>query len=148
MKTKFSLLIVVSIILTSCAAPPNLTLNTQDAHFSDYKNGMAQVFFYRPCKILGAARGVYVLEDSNVIGALNCATYFVHQVLPGTYQYAAKDTLRGETYMTLTVEPDKQYYIKADLGWGFPDAYPYLEMLNQEDAKEIVKSLTYVIPEQ
>jgi len=45
-------------------------------------------------------------------------------------------------------QPNKQYYIKADLGWGFPDDYPYLEMLDQEDAKKNIKTITYVIAEQ
>lgn len=131
-------------VLAGCAAPGRVTLVEEKSEFSDYKSGSGQVFFYRPCKFAGVARGMYVLEEGKKIGALNCSTYFVFQAIPGTYTFAADDWLRTKKQLPLSIVANTKYYIKADLAFGLLDAEPYLEMSNESEAKEAFSYSTLV----
>lgn len=146
---KVLLLAIGAAFLTGCATPVALTLTKQEGTFSDYKPGNGQVFFYRPCKFMGVARGLYVLEGDKKIGALNCSTYFVFQAPPGTYNFAADDWLRTKKYLPLSISADTKYYIKADLALGLIDAEPYLALSNERDAQAaFAYSKLVTIPEQ
>ena len=144
---KLFYLSLLSILISGCATPMALSLNKQDKPFTNFEAGKSQVFFFRDCSFAGAARGVIVLKDKERIGGLNCGTYFVYQAVPGKYNFSAEDWLRKEEILTMDIVADKKYYIRADLSFGLLDADPYLETLSETEAKPIVNSLTYVLPQ-
>lgn len=126
-------------ILNGCAAPIALQLHgMQEAHAPSVE-GTSQIYFYRPCVYWGVARGINILRGKENIGGLNCSTYLIYQTTPGVYSFAADDWLRKKTYIELSIEPNRKYYIKTDLHFGLVDVVPYLELTNEQEALKAIE---------
>lgn len=101
--------------------------------------GMGQIVFFRPSKMLGAALGFIVREGETELGKLRNATYFVAQVAPGAHAYVvhseAKDVLNIE------VEAGETYFVTGTLGMGIVAGRPNLSPSTQEAFEAVAKKL-------
>lgn len=91
--------------------------------------GMGQIVFFRPSKMLGAAIGFIVREGDTELGKLRNNTYFVAQVAPGAHSYVvhseAKDVLNIE------VEAGETYFVSGAIGMGILAGRPNISPSSQ-----------------
>ncbi|MGN6152476.1 MAG: DUF2846 domain-containing protein [Lysobacteraceae bacterium] len=91
--------------------------------------GMGQIVFFRPSKMLGAAIGFIVREGDTELGKLRNNTYFVAQVAPGAHSYVvhseAKDVLNIE------VEAGETYFVSGAIGMGILAGRPNISPSTQ-----------------
>lgn len=101
--------------------------------------GMGQIVFFRPSKMLGAAIGFIVREGDVELGKLRNNTYFVAQVAPGAHSYVvhseAKDVLNIE------VEAGETYFVSGAIGMGILAGRPNLSPSTQQAFEDVAKKL-------
>jgi len=134
---------IILVFIAGCATSGRLSYDQQELKPIVFDETKGYIYFYRPCMFFGAARGVTVSDSQRMICGLNCSTYFIHEVEPGTYSFHADDWLRKEQVLTLDVKPGQEYFVKADLKIGIIDAVPSLTLMDAS-AKEIVTKLKRV----
>lgn len=108
------------------ALPPNLTEPTE---------GMGQIVFFRPSRLLGAAIGFKVREGETELGKLGNGNCFVSQVTPGTHTYVVHSEAKDE--LTLEVEAGETYYVSGAIGMGIVAGRPNI---SPSDTAAFVKS--------
>jgi len=122
-------LFTILLIMSGCATGGRVSsnANVQPVVFDASKS---YVYFYRPCLIWGAVRGIKVYDENKNIGGLNCSTYFIYETNPGGHNFHADDWIRQERILTMVLEPGKKYFVKTDLRIGLMDAVPSLTLIN------------------
>lgn len=126
--------LIMSLILSGCATGLPVSYRDRSPQTMIFDNTKGYLYFYRPCVIWGAARGLSVFEGDDKIGSLNCSKYFIYEVNPGAHKFHAEDWLREEQVLTIDVQPGQKYFIKADLGIGIIDAVPSLTLMGSDES--------------
>ena len=91
--------------------------------------GKAQIVFFRPSKLTGAAIGFKVREGETELGKLRNGKYFVANVEPGTHQYTVHS--EAKDVLTLEVEAGETYYVQGTITMGFMAGRPNLSPSDQ-----------------
>jgi hypothetical protein len=91
--------------------------------------GKAQIVFFRPSKLTGAAIGFKVREGETELGKLRNGKYFVANVEPGTHQYTVHS--EAKDVLTLEVESGETYYVQGTITMGFMAGRPNLSPSDQ-----------------
>ena len=80
--------------------------------------GKAQVVFWRPGSLMGAALGCTVREneDSNEVARLGAGKYAVHIAEPGKHVYYT--TGEATDRLNMELEPDETYFVRCAIGMG------------------------------
>ena len=91
--------------------------------------GMGQIVFFRPSKMMGAALGFIVRENDQELGKLRNATYFVHTTTPGQHSYVVHS--EAKDVMNIEVEAGETYYVSGSLGMGVIAGRPNLSPSDQ-----------------
>jgi hypothetical protein len=121
------------------APAPAAAAQALPAGISPPPEGMGQIVFYRPSKMLGAAIGFIVRENGEELGKLRNATYFVHTTTPGAHSYIvhseAKDVLNIE------VEAGETYFVSGGIGMGVFAGRPNLSPSDQTAFTAVSKKL-------
>lgn len=140
---KFCIALVSLVVASGCATGmPTIhtKVNPELVKFSD-ENGY--VYFFRPCVMWGAARGLTVFKEEQKIGDLNCGNYLIYEAPPGIYKFRANDWLRKNKVLELNVQAGEKYFIKSDLKLGIIDAKPSLTLI-EYGGLELVSKLKLV----
>lgn len=91
--------------------------------------GMGQIVFFRPGKMMGAALGFIVRENDQELGKLRNATYFVHTTTPGQHSYVVHS--EAKDVMNIEVEAGETYFVSGSLGMGVIAGRPNLSPSDQ-----------------
>lgn len=91
--------------------------------------GKAQIVFFRPSKLTGAAIGFKVREGETELGKLRSGKYFVASVEPGTHQYTVHS--EAKDVLTMEVEAGETYYVQGTITMGFMAGRPNLSPSDQ-----------------
>jgi hypothetical protein len=82
--------------------------------------GKAQIIFWRPGTIIGAALGCTVREGEGTsevqIARLGAGKYWVHVAEPGKHTYYT--TGEATDRLNMELEPDETYYVRCAIGMG------------------------------
>ena len=91
---------------------------TKSGSISAPPAGKAQVVFWRPGTIMGAALGCTVREneDTNEIARLGSGKYWVHVTDPGKHVFYT--TGEATDKLNMELEPDETYFVKCAIGMG------------------------------
>ena len=78
--------------------------------------GKAQVVFFRPGSIMGAALGCTVHEGEAEVARLGSGKYYVVSATPGKHEYFTEGEATDK--LALEVEGDETYFVKCKIGMG------------------------------
>jgi hypothetical protein len=104
------------------------------------------VYFYRESSFVGGGVSYYVNDGDKRIGGLKNGTYFYTWADPGTHNYWAKTEARAEK--TLSVETNKTYYVRGEVGMGFFVGHPKLTIVSEDEGKSAVPHSSYATIEE
>ena len=86
--------------------------------------GMGQVIFYRPSKMVGMALSFSVREDGKGVGKLGNGSYFALTAAPGEHTYTIESEVTDK--LTLEVDAGETYYVQQSIGMGIMMGRPHL----------------------
>jgi hypothetical protein len=123
MKTKLTFMALAAAVAFSAVpamAQDEAPITTKSGTVGAAPAGKAQIVFWRPGTIIGAALGCTVHEgegmEGTTIARLGAGKYWVHVAEPGKHVFwttgEKTDTLNME------VEPDETYFVRCSIGMG------------------------------
>lgn len=121
------------------APPQAASVEALPAGISPPPEGMGQIVFFRPSKMLGAAIGFIVREGEAELGKLRNATYFVHATTPGQHSYVVHS--EAKDVMNIEVEAGETYYVSGGISMGVLAGRPNLSPSDQATFVEASKKL-------
>lgn len=86
--------------------------------------GMGQIVFFRPSKLVGGAVGFKVREGETELGKLRSGRYFIAPVAPGVHEYTVHS--EAKDVLTLEVEAGETYYVQGTISMGVLAGRPNL----------------------
>lgn len=134
-------------VATSAASAEDVApIKTKTGEIGAAPAGKAQIVFYRPGTIVGAALGCTVHEGDREIARLGAGKYYVITVDPGTHKYAT----RGQSADTLNleVEGDETYFVKCKIGNGVISGAAQLEPSDRATFAKKAKGATMWTPSE
>jgi hypothetical protein len=95
-------------------------LVTKSGTIGEAPAGKAQVVFWRPGTLMGAALGCTVHEGEGMEGTevarLGSGKYWVHVAEPGKHTYWT--TGEATDRLNMELEPDETYFVRCSIGMG------------------------------
>lgn len=105
---------------TAAAEAPLPPLVTKSGTIGTPPAGKAQIVFWRPGTLIGAALGCTVREGEGAaeveVARLGSGKYWVHVAEPGAHQYYT--TGEATDRLNIELEPDETYFVKCSIGMG------------------------------
>ena len=136
MKIK-SLIIVVSLILSSCASTFQYNKIAQP---NSNDKEMATIYVLRPSSFGSAIKfGVY--QDEKLIGKLGPKSYLAWTVKPDGKELTIMSKSENKDMLTINPQAGKTYYIKQKVKMGIAIARTGLEFIEENEGKEILRKL-------
>lgn len=139
-------ILAITTTLVACATPMSLPLTSHEDPYKTVRTpGKGLIYIYRERDFAGSARGIYVLANEKRIGGLNNGTYFVYEADPGDVVIAAENASDPEATIKrrITVAANGKYYLRGSFKMGFWDVQPHIEIVNDLEGEQAVKSLHY-----
>lgn len=138
----FSLIVTVLLVAGCAAEMPSRSeyVKEKSAPIVLPNNDYAVIYFLR--QVGGIAVSYFIEEDTKRIGLLKSGSYFIHRAKPGKHTYTASTESTAAT--TITVEPNKIYYIEGVLDLGVWIGRPGLREITEPVAKQYLPDLDYV----
>lgn len=106
--------------------------------------GKAQVVFYRPSSLLGAALTPTIREGETPVTKLGLGRYYVDVIEPGTHTFEVK-TEAADT-LSLEADADETYYVKETMGMGALVYRANLSPSTEQDFQTVAKKLKLAKP--
>jgi Protein of unknown function (DUF2846) len=130
MKRSRSLLVILLLLISNCA-------------FTQTGNG--RIYFMRSTGFQGSAAGFTAFIDGEFVCKLNNKKFSMHVVPAGSHvvsvQFAGKKAKDKAEPITLTVEPDKSYYIQFVFQSGFFVNNVYCSEITENSARPLMEGL-------
>jgi Protein of unknown function (DUF2846) len=109
-------LLLVGSSPSAMAADAVAPIKTKSGELGAPAAGKAQVVFFRPGSIMGAALGCTVHEGDAEIARLGSGKYYVVEEAPGKHEFFTKGEATDR--LNLEVESDETYFVKCNIGMG------------------------------
>jgi hypothetical protein len=136
MKIK-SLIVVVSLILSSCASTFQYNKIAQP---NSNDKEMATIYVLRPSSFGSAIKfGIY--QDEKLIGKLGPKSYLAWTVKPDGKELTIMSKSENKDMLTINPQAGKTYYIKQKVKMGIAIARTGLEFIEENEGKEILRKL-------
>ena len=136
MKIK-SLIVVVSLILSSCASTFQYNKIAQP---NSNDKEMATIYVLRPSSFGSAIKfGIY--QDEKLIGKLGPKSYLAWTVKPDGKELTIMSKSENKDMLTINPQAGKTYYIKQKVKLGIAIARTGLEFIEENEGKEILRKL-------
>lgn len=136
----------LALMLAPCGAlaQSDAPIKTKTGEIGVAAGGKAQVVFFRPGTIMGAALGCTVHEGDRQVARLGAGKYYVITVEPGRHAFST----RGQTAdaLNLETESDETYFVKCKIGMGAISGAAQLEPSNREDFAKKAKGSSQWTP--
>lgn len=101
--------------------------------------GKAQVVFFRPGSLVGAALGCTIYDSGKQIARLGSGKYWVHVAEPGKLLFNTK--AENVDQLNMEVEPDETYFVKCNIGAGVMSGRPNISPSGVEEFTKKAKGL-------
>jgi hypothetical protein len=121
-------------------------LETKSGEIGAPQPGKAQVVFFRPGSLMGAALGCTVHEGAAEIARLGSGKYYVVAAEPGKHEYFTEGEATDR--LALEVESDETYYVKCKIGMGVMSGRANLSPADQGAFAQKAKGLQMWQPHQ
>lgn len=109
-------LLLAALAMPSAAQDASLSITTRSGTITAPAQGMGQIVFFRPNRLMGAALGCTVFENDAQIARLGNGRYYVVAATPGRHEFATKGF--SEDRLSLEVEPGETYYVRCNIATG------------------------------
>lgn len=106
--------------------------------------GKAQVVFFRPGSIMGAALGCTVHEGEAEVARLGSGKYYAISAEPGKHEYFTEGEVTDK--LALEVEGDETYFVKCKIGMGVVAGRANLSPSDRATFADKAKGLTMWTP--
>ena len=136
MKIK-SLIVVVSLILSSCASTFQYNKIAQP---NSNDKEMATIYVLRPSSF-GSAIKFEIYQDEKLIGKLGPKSYLAWTVKPDGKELTIMSKSENKDMLTINPQAGKTYYIKQKVKMGIAIARTGLEFIEENEGKEILRKL-------
>lgn len=128
------------------AAPDAEPIVTKSGPLGQPKAGMAQVVFFRPGSMIGAALGCTVHEANNQVARLGSGKYYVIDAAPGKHQYFTQGEVTDR--LNLEVEDGETYFVKCNIGMGIASGRANLSPSDRDTFAHKAKGLKMWAPKE
>ncbi len=108
-----ALLLTASVAVAEDTAAP---ITTKSGTLGAPESGKAQIVFFRPGSIMGAALGCTVHEGDAELARLGSGKYYVVTTTPGKHEFFTEGEVTDK--LALEVEDDETYFVKCKIGMG------------------------------
>ncbi|MBU2018193.1 MAG: DUF2846 domain-containing protein [Bacteroidetes bacterium] len=136
MKIK-SLIVVVSLILSSCASTFQYNKIAQP---NSNDKEMATIYVLRRSSF-GSAIKFWIYQDEKLIGKLGPKSYLAWTVKPDGKDLTIMSKSENKDMLTINPQAGKTYYIKQKVKMGIAIARTGLEFIEENEGKEILRKL-------
>ncbi len=130
-----SLLIILSLILTSCAR----TYQYAKTANSNEKE-MATIYVVRP-SWFGSAIKFKIYQDEALVGKLGPKSYLAWNVKPGGNALSIMSKSENKAIVKINPQPGKTYYLKQKVKMGIIIARSDMELIEEQQGKEMLRKL-------
>jgi hypothetical protein len=125
---------------SAMAQDANAPLITKSGALPAPEPGKAQIIFFRPGSIMGAALGCTVHEGEAEVARLGSGKYYVISAEPGKHEYFTEGEVTDK--LALEVEADESYFVKCKIGMGVVTGRANLSPADRAAFAEKAKGLT------
>jgi hypothetical protein len=115
-------------------------IKTKTGQIGAPATGKAQIVFFRPGTIIGAALGCTVHENGREVARLGAGKYYVVTADPGKHVFSTKG--QAADTLNLEVESDETYFVKCKIGNGTISGAPELEPSDRDSFAKKAKGAT------
>lgn len=136
MKIK-SLIVVVSLILSSCASTFQYNKIAQP---NSNDKEMATIYVLRPSSF-GSAIKFEIYQDEKLIGKLGPKSYLAWTLKLDGKELTIMSKSENKDMLTINPQAGKTYYIKQKVKMGIAIARTGLEFIEENEGKEILRKL-------
>ncbi len=130
-----SLLIILSLILTSCAR----TYQYAKTENSNEKE-MATIYVVRP-SLFGSAIKFKIYQDEALVGKLGPKSYLAWNVKPGGNALSIMSKSENKAIVKINPQPGKTYYVKQKVKMGIVMPRSDMELIEEQQGKEMLRKL-------
>lgn len=136
-------------VLLACAAPAAAEdaaapITTKSGTLGTPEAGKAQIVFFRPGSLMGAALGCTVHEGTAELARLGSGKYYVITAEPGKHEYFTEGEAKDK--LNLEVESDETYFVKCKIGMGVMSGRANLSPSDRATFADKAKGLTMWTP--
>lgn len=128
------------------AQDANAPLVTKSGTLPAPQPGKAQVVFFRPGSIMGAALGCTVHEGEAEVARLGSGKYYAISAEPGKHEYFTEGEVTDK--LALEVEADETYFVKCKIGMGVVAGRANISPADRAAFAEKAKGLTMWQPKE
>ena len=139
--TKMNMMWVVAaaVVLGAPALAQDTTIKTKTGEVGAPPVGKAEVVFFRPGSLMGAALGCTVHDGDAEVARLGSGKYYVVIAEPGKHDYYTKGEKTDTLHMEL--EGDETYFVKCKIGMGIVAGRANLSPSDRETFAKKAKGL-------
>jgi hypothetical protein len=117
---------------------------TKTGQISASVPGKAQIVFFRPGTIVGAALGCTVYEGDGQVARLGAGKYYLISAEPGQHAFSTRG--QAADALNLEVEADETYFVRCKIGSGVISGAAQLEPSDRESFLKKAKSSSLWTP--
>jgi len=132
--------------VSAAVAEDGAPITTKSGTLGTPVPGKAQIVFFRPGSLMGAALGCTVHEGTAEVARLGSGKYYVISVEPGKHEYFTEGEAKDK--LNLEIESDETYFVKCKIGMGVMSGRANLSPSDSKTFAEKSKGLTMWTPKQ
>lgn len=133
------------VLLTGCAAS-GTKYKDMSTSISTIQPGQGRIYFMRSGSMMGAALQPNILLDNKAVGISKPGGFFYVDVAPGSHDVATSTEVTN--HLTFALDAGETKYVKTSVGFGLVVGHIIPELLNQDEAKEMLPDLSYTTGDQ
>jgi hypothetical protein len=143
---KFAKIAAIGLVmlLTGCAS--GVKYNDMKESITAIQPGQGRIYFMRSGSMMGAALQPNINLDSKPIGVSKPGGFFYVDAAPGSHDVATSTEVTN--HLTFVLAPGETKYVKTSVGFGLVVGHIVPELINADEAKEMLPDLSYLTGDQ
>ena len=130
-----SLMVILSLILTSCAGTYQYTKTA-----NSNEKEMATIYVVRPSWFASAIK-FKIYQGEALVGKLGPKSYLAWNVKPGDNALSIMSKSENKAIVKISPQPGKTYYVKQKVKMGIIMARSDMELIEEQQGKEMLRKL-------
>lgn len=138
--------LLLSAVPAAFAQDQPISIATKSGTIGTPTPGKAQIVFFRPGSLMGAALGCTVHEGEAEVARLGSGKYYVLTAEPGKHEFFTEGEAKDR--LALEVEGDETYFVKCKIGMGIMAGRANISPSDQATFAQKAKGLAIWQPHQ
>ena len=143
---KFAKIAAIGLVtlLTGCAS--GVKYNDMKQSITGIQSGQGRIYFMRSGSMMGAALQPNINMDGKAIGVSKPGGFFYVDAAPGSHDVAT--STETTNHLTFVLDAGETKYVKTSVGFGLVVGHIVPELINADEAKEMLPDLSYTTGDQ